>query len=72
MDEVQLRSMDFSKTAPAFKVGDTVMLTSGGHLMTVIGIDREGVVTCAWSFDEDIKCEDFPISALFKATKASR
>jgi hypothetical protein len=30
------------------KVGDTVSLNSGGHLMTVVSID-EGSVACDWS-----------------------
>ncbi|KJC51718.1 hypothetical protein UP09_02185 [Bradyrhizobium sp. LTSP885] len=56
-------------TKPSFEIGDTVTLTSGGHLMTVISIDPEDVVTCAWSVREDIKSKGFPGAALIKADK---
>jgi uncharacterized protein YodC (DUF2158 family) len=56
-------------TKQSFKIGDTVTLTSSGHLMTVISIDREDVITCAWSVKEDIKSKGFPSAALIKADK---
>ena len=49
-----------------FKVGDTVTLKSGGHLMTVASID-EGSVTCDWSLRGDIKSKSFPAAELQKA-----
>ena len=56
-------------TKHPFEVGDTVTLASGGHLMTVISIDPEEAVTCAWSVREDIKSKGFPSAALIKANK---
>jgi uncharacterized protein YodC (DUF2158 family) len=53
----------------SFKIGDTVTLTSGGHLMTVISIDPEDVIMCAWSVREDVKSKGFPRAALIKADK---
>jgi uncharacterized protein YodC (DUF2158 family) len=49
-----------------FKVGDTVTLKSGGHLMTVASVD-EGSVTCDWSLRGDIKSKSFPAAELQKA-----
>jgi uncharacterized protein YodC (DUF2158 family) len=49
-----------------FKVGDTVRLKSGGHLMTVASID-ESSVTCDWSVRGDIKSKSFPAAELEKA-----
>lgn len=53
----------------SFQIGDTVTLISGGHLMTVIFIDRKDVITCAWSVKEDLKSKAFPRAALIKADK---
>lgn len=50
---------------PMFKVGDTVCLNSGGHLMTVVAISDS--VTCEWSVKGDIKSKAFPDAALKKA-----
>jgi uncharacterized protein YodC (DUF2158 family) len=49
-----------------FKIGDTVTLKSGGHLMTVASID-EGSVTCDWSVRNDVKSKSFPAAELQKA-----
>jgi uncharacterized protein YodC (DUF2158 family) len=46
------------------KVGDTVTLKSGGHLMTVASIDDEGSVTCNWSVKEHVKSKSFSAAAL--------
>jgi uncharacterized protein YodC (DUF2158 family) len=56
-------------TKQSFKIGDTATLSSGGHLMTVISIDPEDVITCAWSVRGDVKSKDFPLAALIKADK---
>jgi uncharacterized protein YodC (DUF2158 family) len=53
----------------SFKVGDIVTLACGGHLMTVISIDPEKGITCAWSVKDDIKSKSFPGAALIKAKK---
>jgi uncharacterized protein YodC (DUF2158 family) len=53
----------------SFNIGDTVTLSSGGHLMTVVSIDRKGVITCAWSVKEEVKSKSFPSAALTKADK---
>ena len=48
-----------------FKIGDTVVLKSGGPVMTVTAIDNEGlVVWCAWFDGNDEKQESFPADAL--------
>jgi uncharacterized protein YodC (DUF2158 family) len=67
-DEALVRS-GFAMTKQSFKIGDTVTLTSGGHLMTVISVDSEDVITCAWSVKEDLKSKGFPRAALIKADK---
>jgi uncharacterized protein YodC (DUF2158 family) len=48
---------------PTFKIGDTVSLNSGGHLMTVVAIDDKSV-TCDWSERGGIKSKSWPIAAL--------
>ncbi len=50
------------------KVGDTVTLKSGGHLMTIVAMDGRDV-QCRWSVKEDVKGETFPAKALVKADK---
>ena len=47
-----------------FKVGDTVKLNSGGHLMTVVSV-AEDSITCDWSVRGESK--SFPAAALKKA-----
>ena len=48
-----------------FKIGDTVILKSGGPVMTVTAIDNEGlVVWCTWFDGDDEKEESFPADAL--------
>ena len=49
------------------KVGDTVTLKSGGHLITVASIDDEGSVTCDWSVRGDVKSKSFLAAELQKA-----
>jgi uncharacterized protein YodC (DUF2158 family) len=56
-------------TKQSFEIGDTVTLASGGHLMTVISIDPEDVITCAWSVRGDVKSKGFPLAALIKGDK---
>jgi uncharacterized protein YodC (DUF2158 family) len=51
-----------------FKIGETVMLSSGGHLMTILAVDNDGV-TCAWSAKGDTKTKIFPAAALTKSDK---
>jgi uncharacterized protein YodC (DUF2158 family) len=51
-----------------FKAGETVKLNSGGPLMTILSIDRNGV-KCAWSVKDDIKEKSFPSVALTKADR---
>jgi len=52
----------------SFKIGDTAMLRSGGHLMTVVSVDGNDV-TCAWSVRDDVKTKLFPSDALIKGEK---
>ena len=48
-----------------FNIGDTVVLKSGGPVMTVTAIDNEGlVVWCTWFDGNDEKEESFPADAL--------
>ena len=54
--------------ARPFKIGDTVTLKSGGHLMAVLAVGRDGV-TCAWSVKGDLKTRTTPAAALVKAAK---
>lgn len=49
------------------KVGDVVMLKSGGHFMTVVSIDAKDAITCAWSIKDDIKSRAFPLAGLARA-----
>jgi uncharacterized protein YodC (DUF2158 family) len=51
-----------------FEIGETVTLNSGGHLMSVLTINRNGV-TCAWSVKGDIKSKSFPAAALKRPDK---
>jgi uncharacterized protein YodC (DUF2158 family) len=51
-------------------VGDTIRLKSGGHLMTVVGIDK-GSIECAWSIRDDCKSGKFPVAAVVKSGTAS-
>jgi uncharacterized protein YodC (DUF2158 family) len=57
---------EFMSEDTVLKVGDTVSLNSGGHLMTVASID-DGAVTCNWSVRGDVKSKSFPAAALNKA-----
>lgn len=48
-----------------FKVGDTVMLKSGGPVMTVIDFHTDGKVVCVWFVDgKEDKRGLFPADAL--------
>jgi predicted nucleotidyltransferase/uncharacterized protein YodC (DUF2158 family) len=58
------RKPEQNHSAPPFKVGDTVILNSGGHVMTVISIGDTNDVTCAWSLKDDIKTKVFRVEAL--------
>ena len=49
-----------------FKIGDTVTLKSGGHLMTIASINGE-LVTCDWSVRGDIKSKSLSSAQLLKA-----
>jgi uncharacterized protein YodC (DUF2158 family) len=48
------------------KVGDTVSLNSGGHVMTVASVDGDSV-TCDWSVKGDVKSKSFAAAELKKA-----
>ncbi|MGL3212059.1 hypothetical protein [Bradyrhizobium sp. BR 1433] len=60
--------MNMKVEGEPLKVGDTVSLRSGGHIMTVISIDQDGI-TCAWSVRDDVKSRPFPRTALIRASK---
>lgn len=54
-----------------YKVGDTVMLRSGGPVMTIIALDRlydedpELSAICSWFASDNVrKTEPFPLSCL--------
>lgn len=49
-----------------FKVGDVVILRSGGPNMTVTYIERGGKVTCHWYHDGKYAWEAFPPAAIEK------
>jgi uncharacterized protein YodC (DUF2158 family) len=46
-----------------FKVGDVVILRSGGYPMTVVST-CQGAISCAWSYEGDIKTEIFSFRVL--------
>lgn len=56
-----------------FKVGDTVRLRSGGPVLTVVEIGKNGWLACTW-FDSDKKANhhSYPPESLemFKPAKA--
>ncbi|WGR99626.1 YodC family protein [Bradyrhizobium sp. ISRA443] len=60
--------MNMQVESEPLKIGDTVSLRSGGHIMTVISIDQDGI-TCAWSVRDDVKSKSLPRAALIKASK---
>ena len=49
---------------PKFKVGDVVLLKSGGPEMTIEGIGDEGWADCVWFSGLEAKRESFPLDAL--------
>jgi uncharacterized protein YodC (DUF2158 family) len=51
---------------PVLKVGDTVSLNSGGHLMTIASIGGDSV-TCDWAVKGDVKSKSFAAAELKKA-----
>ncbi|WP_448326119.1 YodC family protein [Sulfitobacter sp. M13] len=54
-------------TSPNFKVGDTVMLKSGGPIMTVDSIGQYNGLTkarCIWFNDSETKSDVFPLETL--------
>jgi uncharacterized protein YodC (DUF2158 family) len=60
-----------AKTMTTFKIGDVVMLNSGGQKMTVTGTkDKKGVqhVWCAWNNDGKDETGSYPADALVSAT----
>jgi uncharacterized protein YodC (DUF2158 family) len=44
---------------PKFKAGDTVMLKSGGPVMTVVMIDSKGAIHCKWFWQGQIQQQLF-------------
>ena len=42
-----------------FKIGDRVILNSGGPTMEVVGISRNGRIWVEWSVDGDIEEHSF-------------
>jgi uncharacterized protein YodC (DUF2158 family) len=56
-----------SEERAVLKLGDTVTLNSGGHLMTVVSVDEDSV-TCAWSVNDQVKSKSFPAKALKQAS----
>jgi uncharacterized protein YodC (DUF2158 family) len=63
--QVTANSLEAGGYRMYFKIGDTVILKSGGPAMTVTAIDNEGlVVWCTWFDGNDEKQESFPVDAL--------
>ncbi|KTC81761.1 YodC family protein [Legionella brunensis] len=53
-----------------FKVGDVVILKSGGPKMTVVSVEAENELRCTWFVNGEIK-EDFFILDILKKTEES-
>lgn len=56
----------FTKFEPKFKVGDTVRLSSGSPLMTVVATDTESVHV-RWFIGDQTHGDVYPINAVKKA-----
>ena len=50
--------------ADAISIGDTVQLKSGGPVMTVVYVDSDGNMDCAWFDGEEKKTGSFPAAAM--------
>lgn len=48
----------------AFKVGDTVVLKSGGRKMTVTEVHKNDVFRCSWIVGYKVMAADFPGESL--------
>ena len=58
-----------------FKIGDVVMLNSGGQKMTVTGTkDKKGVqhVWCIWNNDGKDETDSYPADAVVSATSGEQ
>ena len=51
-----------------FVVGDLVQLDSGGPVMTVVGIDSNGWLTCRWREGDAVRTGKFPPGAVHRAS----
>lgn len=56
-----------SKSSQEFQTGETVKLISGGPIMTVKGIDYNGV-ECQWFAGKKLESGHFPSDSLIKAS----
>lgn len=60
----------FTKFEPKFKIGDTVRLSSGSPLMTVVAGDNE-VVHVRWFIGDQTHGDVYPINAVRKARRGT-
>ena len=51
----------------AFQPGDVVVLKSGGPLMTVSSIDRDGDLNCVWFIEAERKFAEFKAPSVKRA-----
>jgi len=56
--------MDNSRSNQGFKIGDTVQLKSGGPIMTVNNIEKNGEIYCQWFLGGKVEVGFFPPDSL--------
>ena len=56
--------MDNNKSNQEFKTGDTVQLKSGGPIMTVNSIEKNGEICCQWFLGGKVEVGFFPPDSL--------
>ncbi len=66
--------IDYPGMAETLKIGDVVMLKSGGPKMTVTGVDkeastREPLVNCMWFDGNELDTSSFAPGALERANR---
>ena len=55
-----------------WKMGDVVVLMSGGPRMTITSIQTNGIIHCMWFTEGGLKYGQFPKLTLYKPNKINR